>query len=149
MDACKHALLLLAIIGIKTLQRPCSAAQTLRSRSLIQYGGAAFAAEEAPSLGQNVPFRECTPPRNHTDALRPFCFVPPSASPRARQFLLQAAAGRASSRVQEECKEGLSPKDCPSGKSADKHMSRSRRGTGTYALHSIPWDEAGQCCQTF
>lgn len=42
---------------------------------------------------QAPPARNCTPPRTFEDTLRPFCFVPETASPQARQFLSQAAAG--------------------------------------------------------
>jgi hypothetical protein len=35
----------------------------------------------------------CTPPRTTADASKPFCYVPPTISPEAQQFLATSAAG--------------------------------------------------------
>jgi hypothetical protein len=40
----------------------------------------------------NTAAGNCTPPRTREDAKKPFCFVPETISPQARQFLSQAAA---------------------------------------------------------
>jgi hypothetical protein len=38
---------------------------------------------------------DCTPPRTIADASKPFCFVPPTISAEAQQFLATSAAGAA------------------------------------------------------